>query len=108
MTTYNIFPETLVPTPYLTPAQATPGASVVFNGTTPYDFEGVNLPTGYEPSAAETAGLVVGTTYTIEYVFTGNGNGAISLTQTSTVPTDKSGNATKRPIFDMLMFSLAA
>lgn len=105
---YSIFPETLIPTPYMTPGQAAPGVQVVFNGTSPYDFEGVNLPTGYEPSAAETAGLVVGTTYTIEYVFTGNGNGAISLVETSTVPADKSGNSTKRPIFDMLMFTVAA
>lgn len=108
MTTYNIFPQTLIATPHLTPTQATTGAAVVFQGTTPYDFEGVALPMNYEPSAAEMANLVVGNTYHVEFVYTSVGNPAISLVETTVIPTDASGGAIKRPVFDMFMFTLGA
>lgn len=106
MTTYNVFPETLIATPHLTPDAATNGTQVVFTGNTPYDFEGVNLPAGYNPSAAVAAGLVVGSTYTIDAAYVGFGNPMISLQETNTIPEDGSGAAVKRPMFDMFMFTL--
>jgi hypothetical protein len=99
MTTYNVFPETTIATPHLTPAQAVSGASVVFTGNSPYDFE---------QAAALAAGLVVGTTYTIDQAYTSVGNPTISLREKNTIPTDGSGAAVKRPVFDMYMFTLAA
>jgi hypothetical protein len=99
MTTYNVFQETLIATPHLTPSQATANAAVIFTGTSPYSFE---------PYAAQAAGLVVGNTYHVELVISGFGNPMISLTETTTIPTDASGNGLKRPFFDMYMFTLAA
>lgn len=99
MTTYNVFQETLIATPHLTPSQATANAAVIYTGNSPYDFE---------PYAAQAAGLVVGNTYHVELVITGSGNPSISLTEKTTVPTDGSGNALKRPFFDMYMFRLAS
>lgn len=98
MTTYNVFPETTIATPHLTPAQAVPGASVVFTGNSPYDFE---------QAAAVAAGLVVGNTYTIDSVYTSVGNPTISLREMNTIPTDSTGAAVKRPVFDMYMFTIS-
>lgn len=99
MTTYNIFPETLIATPHLTLSQATASAAVIFTGTSPYSFE---------PYAAQAAGLVVGNTYHVELVINGFGNPTISLTEKTVVPVDGSGDALKRPFFDMYMFRLAS